>query len=274
MDAETRVTVSQYCVYHHVWDGIIFYVGSGIMSRPFVRTDRNKRWLEFVRNHPNYEVRIVSQHEILSEARSEEARQIKEYRPICNGKDKSVLKRSGTSVISIRVSNEWLAYVDAEAERCRWKRNAAVVNLTWDGLEVRGALGEHPSDSIEPQPANGNVGLNAVMHKDNRQCAINPLLQNLPMIAVDKEKRDGIIAGRVRNDVAPGFSDREGQRAADDGSGGVRVHKAPRGESSPNGKTSVSDGSRPCPSCPRCGESKGVVPWGSGNRCQECKVNF
>jgi hypothetical protein len=68
-------------------------------------------------------------------------------------------------VISIRVSDEWLAYVDAEAERCRWKRNAAVVNLTWDGLQVRGALGEHPSDSIEPQPANGNVGLNAGMDK-------------------------------------------------------------------------------------------------------------
>jgi len=48
-------------------------------------------------------------------------------------------------VISIRVSDEWLAYVDAEAERCRWKRNAAVVNLTWDGLQVRGALDQERS---------------------------------------------------------------------------------------------------------------------------------
>jgi len=119
-----------------MWDGKIFYIGSGIMSRPFSRKDRNKRWLEFVREHPSYEVRIVAQYDILAEARSDEAAQIKQHRPVCNGKDKSERKSNGTSVISIRVSDEWLAAVDAVGARLRLKRNAVIVNFIWDAFRV------------------------------------------------------------------------------------------------------------------------------------------
>ena len=37
-------------------------------------------------------------------------------------------------VISIRVSDEWLARVDAAGGRLRWKRNAVIVNFVWDVL--------------------------------------------------------------------------------------------------------------------------------------------
>ena len=61
-------------------------------------------------------------------------------------------------VISIRVSDEWLSYVDAEAERCRWKRNAAVVNLTWDGLQMRGALDKEKRDGDKTGSGNRSGG--------------------------------------------------------------------------------------------------------------------
>ena len=44
-------------------------------------------------------------------------------------------------VISVRVSDEWLAAVDAECELRVWKRNAAVVNLVWQALSGRGVEG-------------------------------------------------------------------------------------------------------------------------------------
>jgi len=37
-------------------------------------------------------------------------------------------------VISIRVSEEWLAMVDAEAGLRKWSRNAAIVNILWQVL--------------------------------------------------------------------------------------------------------------------------------------------
>ena len=133
-------------------------------------------------------------------------------------------------VISIRVSDEWLSYVDAEAERCRWKRNAAVVNLTWDGLQVRGAL--------------------------------------------DKEKRDAQCDEVSGREVRPPT---KRQRSPLERGSEKSVSLVPsRGESS-NGDE-ICEGSKnrieTKPTCPRCEESKSVVPWGSGHRCQECKVNF
>jgi hypothetical protein len=41
-------------------------------------------------------------------------------------------------VISIRVSDEWLAAVDREMQVRLWSRNAAVVNLVWIALADKG----------------------------------------------------------------------------------------------------------------------------------------
>ena len=47
-------------------------------------------------------------------------------------------------VISVRVSDEWLAAVDAECELRVWKRNAAIVNLVRQALSGRGVEGHAP----------------------------------------------------------------------------------------------------------------------------------
>lgn len=64
-------------------------------------------------------------------------------------------------VISIRVSDEWLAAVDAECERRIWKRNAAVVNLVWIALadkEKRDGNQAGSDTRSQTCPSCGSVG--------------------------------------------------------------------------------------------------------------------
>ena len=144
-------------------------------------------------------------------------------------------------VISIRVSDEWLAYVDAEAERCRWKRNAAVVNLTWDGLQVHGALGEHHSDSIEPQSANGNVGMNAGMDKEKRDA---------DKAGVGDGGR-GQVDGAVRTGLAGGG---QGKRSEDN----RKARKGGAGNLTVRGPDTAGDAPVSSTNCPSCGGMNGL----------------
>lgn len=99
--------------------------------------------------------------------------------------------------------------------------------------------------------------------------------------AGDKEKRDGNLSGRSieeivagSGDVAAGSGDKEGQQ---DQVRAVLFEVQPqerKPESASRREFVPAQPTKNFPTCPRCGESKGVVPWGSGHRCQDCKVNF
>ena len=59
-------------------------------------------------------------------------------------------------VISVRVSDEWLAAVDAECELRVWKRNAAIVNLVWQalsgcGVGIVAATGRKCKDTLSTE---------------------------------------------------------------------------------------------------------------------------
>lgn len=74
-----------YCVYYHLADGVLFYVGSGVLSRAFDHGSarRNEAWNRFVSGR-RVTVQIASQHAERATARREEYAAIKAHRPIAN----------------------------------------------------------------------------------------------------------------------------------------------------------------------------------------------
>lgn len=54
-----KVEPGRFCVYHHVKEGTVFYVGHGTPSRPFDAVSRNSVWKEIVGKPPSYEVLVV-----------------------------------------------------------------------------------------------------------------------------------------------------------------------------------------------------------------------
>jgi uncharacterized protein (DUF4415 family) len=115
MDVALSIDGDQYCVYHHICDGKVFYIGSGTMARPFTRDGRSKRWLQFVKDHPQFDIRVVSRFQVLKEARQEESVQIKSMRPLCNGKATSEKSASTTEHISIRIPSDVMAALRRES---------------------------------------------------------------------------------------------------------------------------------------------------------------
>lgn len=63
-------------------------------------------------------------------------------------------------VISIRVSDEWLARLDAECSVRIWKRNAAIVNLVWMALSGSGEIGSRASLTRKCPPVVSGLGVN------------------------------------------------------------------------------------------------------------------
>lgn len=77
-----------YCVYHHIIDGNLFYVGSGVLGRAFEHGSarRNEAWNEYAQRsgHPTVSVFLAHRCEGRSEARRVEYEHIHRYRPIAN----------------------------------------------------------------------------------------------------------------------------------------------------------------------------------------------
>lgn len=75
-------------VYAHESNSEIFYIGSGREQRAFNKTPRNKLWVEYVNNNPEYLVKIL--HNNLSKEESSRLEQnlISELKPPCNVKTK------------------------------------------------------------------------------------------------------------------------------------------------------------------------------------------
>ena len=74
-----------YCVYFHLVDDVIFYIGSGVLSRAFDHGSarRNEAWNVFAAKRP-VSVVISGQYADRSTARRDEYAAIKAHRPIAN----------------------------------------------------------------------------------------------------------------------------------------------------------------------------------------------
>ena len=70
-------------------------------------------------------------------------------------------------VISIRVSEEWIAAVEAEGKQRLWKRNAAIVNLVWQAIEGKARqLLEHSGPDGQPIKTEAQTRMVLVFPKD------------------------------------------------------------------------------------------------------------
>lgn len=86
MTALDTVTIrkGRWCVYSHATEGVAFYVGVGVASRPFERTRRNQKWAAFVKGMTSYEVSFHLWTDDRIEALRVEAALIKSLKPACN----------------------------------------------------------------------------------------------------------------------------------------------------------------------------------------------
>lgn len=75
---------ARFCVYAHVHDGSIFYIGQGRLGRPFETTGRNRFWYELVNFAGGYTIEILCYYETMTAAMAEEVRLIKLFQPACN----------------------------------------------------------------------------------------------------------------------------------------------------------------------------------------------
>lgn len=73
----------RYCVYEHVVDGAVCYVGMGQWNRPF-ESSRNELWDEIVGTANEIQVRIVAWFDDEASARFFEAEVIRQRNPACN----------------------------------------------------------------------------------------------------------------------------------------------------------------------------------------------
>lgn len=81
MNIELSAT-AKFCVYEHVVNGAVIYVGSGNQTRPFEPRGRNEAWRTLTKN--GYSVRIVEWFEDREVAYTFESRRIMELKPPAN----------------------------------------------------------------------------------------------------------------------------------------------------------------------------------------------
>lgn len=76
---------NKYCVYYHLdADGKVFYVGSGVPSRPFVMFNRSASWKAAVSSMPKYTVKVIRWFDSPYDARDLEAIEIERLQPRIN----------------------------------------------------------------------------------------------------------------------------------------------------------------------------------------------
>lgn len=75
----------KYCVYLHKKGRTIFYVGSGVSTRPFTNQGRSEAWHSYVKEHGgHYTVEVVAWFKDLGEARLFEGKEIERLKPLTN----------------------------------------------------------------------------------------------------------------------------------------------------------------------------------------------
>ena len=79
-----RIMRGKVCVYRHLVDGQIFYIGKGVNHRPFAAWGRPDAWYSVVEAAGYYDVEIVAWFDTDAEACKAEKDEIKKHRPKTN----------------------------------------------------------------------------------------------------------------------------------------------------------------------------------------------
>jgi hypothetical protein len=124
----------RFCVYSHSSGGVIFYVGSGPLSRAFDVSSRNREWKTLVASSVSYEVSVHSWHATRKQAYLEELKVLQALRPFCNLKNGTL--KIGESckkvVFDISTSRSYLSIREAceSLDISRNKLNKLLVEKT------------------------------------------------------------------------------------------------------------------------------------------------
>lgn len=102
-----------YCVYTHTSheDGSIFYVGAGVMNRPYNKGNRSLMWKGVAAR--GYSIQVVATYPTREQALRHEARLISKLQPACNGvagnQHPEFSVNPGRITFPLRVTDEELA---------------------------------------------------------------------------------------------------------------------------------------------------------------------
>jgi hypothetical protein len=87
-EGSIKLYLDRYCVYRHIVDGEVIYVGMGTAARAFQvmedRQKRNDRWRKATLLVPSLEVQIVGWYGNANDARRVEREEIRRLKPPCN----------------------------------------------------------------------------------------------------------------------------------------------------------------------------------------------
>lgn len=155
MDQITVTDSLPYCVYHHIADGVVFYVGSGSSSRPFQRKGRTPGWIAHVKSHAGYKVEIVRWFEYLGDARTFESAEIKRLNPIVNIRVTSTGEPKGktrfTTLVSFRVSEGLAQLIETRAAIRKQTKTAVILEAIRGSFETPVIQPVIRSDMATPQ---------------------------------------------------------------------------------------------------------------------------
>lgn len=134
-----RMEPAKYCLYQHSSDGVVFYVGVGVSTRPFERIKRNALWDAFVAAAGAFDVMILQWSDNRLELLRAEAAAIGEHKPACNqmmnGYTHSEERRAKTSATH-------KGKVISEETRQRMSAASKARPNGWDGRS-------HSSEAVE-----------------------------------------------------------------------------------------------------------------------------
>lgn len=130
MKNEGRIVlrIRQYCVYRHVVDGEVIYVGMGTAERPFrvCSNDRAPGWTSIMCSASAVEVQIVGWYSRQAEALAAEKAEIKLLRPRGN---RQIPKERDESLLSAKARTRLAADRAAYLETSRLLEECASVRL-------------------------------------------------------------------------------------------------------------------------------------------------
>jgi len=111
-----EIEINKYYVYMHIINNKVFYIGSGVSSRPFSHKYRHKLWGNYVNEIGKFTVKIHSTHTNKIDALIEEKKLIIKYKPCCNlklnGYSGKGLKR-GCSILDTETNKRYNSIKEA-----------------------------------------------------------------------------------------------------------------------------------------------------------------
>lgn len=108
----------RFCVYAHILDGAVFYIGHGTKDRPYRKVSRNKQWASITLNK-EYQVQVLDDKLTKAEAIAIEAKLICNPKPewnLCNVQYPAKVKE-----LDFNYFNEILCYSESSPSGLVWK---------------------------------------------------------------------------------------------------------------------------------------------------------